>query len=299
MCAAGADVERVKKGEMDLLELILLVLLVGVGWAILQAVTGTTSKSASGSGSGWGAIGAGVREIVRGGQQLLAEPALKHSVALLGSAYGVPWLVERCRLCNPLLSDFQVRQLHLMLGNACSECFRVNGPPIARLIRPILALAVPDGELAYDLLSAFLTAASVPKASSERPNKSQRFAAETDEDLDEALIAGCGCLRSAVRQMGGKSVRRALLQTLRNPPTPTCPISLDELLLPDGHLDRGVAMIVQRATPLEHDDDSAPPDHVFLFRKDALERWFSESRAPTNPLTRQNLDTSRDYIVIS
>jgi hypothetical protein len=86
-------------------------------------------------------------------------------------------------------------------------------------------------------------------------------------------------------------VQLALLDAIRAKPAPTCPISLDDLVLPSGRLEKNVAMIVQR-----------PPEgrpHVFLYKQAALERWFADSRVPTNPLTRQILDTKRDYLPIS
>jgi hypothetical protein len=286
---------------MHLWELILLVLVLGLVWAVVQALANPPPSSSS--GSTWKSIGSGVRDMVRGGRELLQQPTLKHSIALLGTTYAVPWLIDRCRQCNPLLTESQLKQLYLMLGNACTECFRANGPPIARLVRPIIALAVPDGEAAYEMLTAFLAAVSV--ATTGNNNNSRKN--DIDDNLDakgelgSVLCDKFGCLPVAVRQMKDKGVQRALQQLLCAKPGPTCPITLEELLSPSGRLDRGVAMIVQRpplaATMADEPGKTIP--HVYLFRREALERWFAESRSPTNPLTRQSLDRSRDYLVIS
>jgi hypothetical protein len=204
-------------------------------------------------------------------------------MALFGAAYGVPWLVERCRQSNPSLTGHQLLQLEDMLGNACRETMRPTGRDLATILRPIVALAVPNGELAYELLFSILrNLNATPKV------KVDPVQDEDGERVAEALRS-YGCVDAVLGRVQGFGVRQALLAALRAKPSPTCPITLDELLV-DGVIDRDVGMIVQGSE--KHGV------HVFLYRRSALERWFADSHH-NNPLTRQPVDTLRDYFPLS
>ncbi len=182
-----------------------------------------------------------------------------------------------------------------MLGHACGECLRAGGAPLARVLRPIIALAVPDGELAYDILLALL---GTP------PSKDQAAVSKgkgvvLDGEVERALCEEWGCWPAAVRRIGDPAVLGALLRAISAKPPPTCPITLEDLVI-NGNVDRDVAIIIQRPAGASPPDARPTDVHVFLYRRQALERWFSDRpAAPTNPLTRQSLNTSRDYIPIS
>lgn len=268
---------------MEMLEAIVVILLIGVVCYMLLS-------------SNRDGFGARVKGVVEG--------PWRQSLALVGVGYGVPWLIERCRKCNPLLTLGQVALLQTMLSNACIECVRADGRPLVQLLRPIVALAVPDAELAYEIVVVFAGAASASLSKHRTLNVDRPpdvvyrpLKRDCRPGAQMCALQECGCAEAALTRIDDSRVHAVLLETLQSRPPPTCPISLDDLVsLPSGRLVKNVAMIIQR--PSNGGDKAARP-HVFLYRRGVLERWFADSPAPTNPLTRQPLDPARDFIPLS
>lgn len=226
------------------------------------------------------------------------------TLLLLSEALGVPWLVDQCCQYNPYLTAGQQAQLRIMLRRVLRDWHQDK--PVRDSLCAIVALAVPDGQTVFELVDSMLhwmqTRGSAEvevdghsgrrhEAAGRRPSSDSHDGARSPHDAADDLVL-CdvyGCSRGVVESLGA-GARQALRQALDS--RPSCAITLDELVLvATGKLDRNVAMIVQTT--------SAGQTHAYLYRRDALERWFNSQARPANPVTRQPVDRARQYVVLS
>jgi hypothetical protein len=83
------------------------------------------------------------------------------------------------------------------------------------------------------------------------------------------------------------ALRPALHSVLAS--APTCCISMEDLVA-GGHVKPGVVALFQ--------EEGGSP-HAYLFKKQALDEWFSSSGSNTNPLTRSDIDMQTQYFQVS
>lgn len=217
------------------------------------------------------------------------------TLLLLSEALGVPWLVDQCRQYNPQLTAVQQAQLSTMLRRTLRDWHQDK--PVRDSLCAIVALAVPDGPTVLELVDGILHWMQTRDTGSESSapahsdlNNASHAHEPTADDLENqhVLCDGYGCARGVVESLDA-ATRQALRQALDS--RPSCAITLDELVLANGKLDRNVAVIAQTT--------SADQSHAYLYRRDALERWFNSQPRPANPVTRQPVDRARQYFVLS
>lgn len=194
----------------------------------------------------------------------------------------VPWLLSHCRQYNPLLTwpqEVQLVQIFKRILLAWED-----GKPVIPLLRAAVALAVPNAYLAMTLVERLHNNLNSPQ---QQPTI-QTFLRK-DTDIDRQLMKMYGYDGRSDGRRFSERTKRGLLSELAT--NPSCPITLEPILDSSQKLTPDVAMLVQ-------ENRNSQTDHVFLFRRQALEQWF-QNGSQTNPLTRQQIDPSREFFILS
>jgi hypothetical protein len=224
----------------------------------------------------------------------IRSPEVRNLTSSFALSVIKPAVLSQCTRLNPYLTPDQVSQLDDSLAKIIGRW--KEGQPIEPLIRPLMALALPYGDHIHDIVRAFTRFYSNynSNANDGKQNngvipteiKSRGDDKKTDQPVsNHALIlhSQFGCSKDIVNEMNPK-IRTELFKLLYQSKNLNCGITLEELMI-NKRLVPGVAMITKK---------NGDKYHVFLFKRDALFRWFRSK--PTNPMTRETVDS---YTVLS
>lgn len=216
---------------------------------------------------------------------LAKETAIYAGTYILASTV-VSYLKEH----NPDLTDRQCDHLHRLIDRAVYD-YR-KGNDITYALTAILALAVPD----LDANILFQTVISEiddsydyrddrPVDSSTAPPGDIVIEFDTLKSPDrfsDILINSYGISPDRALRIP-LELRECLVELLQT--SPSCPISLDEMIVPStGQLKADTTVLFQY---------SEGKPHAYLFNRDSIEEWMTESN--TNPLNRQKINKTTQY----
>lgn len=197
-----------------------------------------------------------------------------------GDAVLKPQIIAQCKKLNSYLTIAQINQLDKSLTKVMKAW--ENGRPIKPMLRSIVALAIPYGDYIFDLIEEFTKYDFAGASAATSTSPPVIDSKPVDSKVDDELIYLLGCKMESVKRLS-LPARVALLSALKS--NPICGITLEELLT-QGKMVPNVALIVRI--------DNRQNTHVYLYKKDALDRWFEGSRV--NPMTREPV---AEYISIS
>ncbi|AYV86131.1 MAG: hypothetical protein Solumvirus1_6 [Solumvirus sp.] len=215
----------------------------------------------------------------------ITSPPVRNITAQFIESQVKPRLIQHCRKINPLLSVNQVDQLDRTLTKALLA-WR-EGKDIKPMLRGILALAVPYGDYAYDLIEAYFKHSGNYQ---NNVNNNQHNNPPNSQDIkyhpsNEQLVSKFGADYSKISAIP-QIYQNIIVSKLNNVNEPiVCGISL-EPILQNGKLSKDVVVIINTHT-----------QHIYFFYKASLEMWFS--RRLTNPMTREAIDPQRDLFHLS
>lgn len=204
-------------------------------------------------------------------KQLIEDQNTRNMAVLATKLFIVPGIVKKLKKLNPDLTDDQSQQLTKMIGNVATAWS--EGKAVRPLLRPIVALVIPQNgdlvaEFADSLLCIFFK---------ESVEQTQHATNKNFVDIDNNVLENLPQL-----------VQEALCAAIAS--NPVCGITLEDLTNKEG-LEKGVSMITQTL--------SNGKTHVYLYKTEAIERWFRSSQRSINPATNQAISRSSQYFVLS
>jgi sulfur transfer protein SufE len=200
------------------------------------------------------------------------------------------------------LTDAQRLLLRSHLDTAINAFF-IGQTNISRQLRGLLAilfheLSDEEQDALWQQLVMILNAFDLSGVIDEEP---AIVTYDVDHDADEKSSGSLPILIDQLRIRRDRaiaipiSVRSALVSELCNGTAPPqCSITLEDILDSDGHIVPGVVALVQKLT----DAQQCSRFHVYLYKSEALEHWFSVGGA-VNPLTRERIHRSSQLFALS
>jgi hypothetical protein len=227
---------------------------------------------------------------------------LKEAAIYGGTMVLSKFIVDLVQQSNPTLNNEQAHSLDKLLNQIVHRYRR--GQDVQYQLRAILALICPedrDMEALYEALISgnvldtaqwtFTMGGSgmsdlTPEQRAERtmPAEVDLSTMKVEDEISDILINTYGVSEERVLLLPHE-LRQVLVETLAT--KPTCPISMDELIMEDGKLKQGVTALFQYT-------NNAP--HCFLFDSETIDGWVGENN--TNPVTRQTI-SRKEYFVLN
>lgn len=202
-----------------------------------------------------------------------------------GKYIAIPWLLSQCQRYNPSLTWSQT----LLLGETLNRIFDAwdRGLAIQPVLRSAIALAVPNAYLAFQIFEGFLG----DKTALKSPQTDRTTTHTHTPKNGQPTAIGYDGFKYGIdisKRCPNVVTQKLILDELSK--SPTCAITLEPILNPvTGKINAGVVALCSEQQQ----------SHVFLYRREALEKWFAEAEIPTNPLTRQTVNPQRDLITLS